>query len=147
MRFWDSSAVVPLLVPEATSLSLTSLYDDDPVVIAWWATDVECVSAVARAQRQGKLTSALSAAALTRLDALRRGWHEVEPGEEVRETAKRFLRVHDLRAGDALQLAAAFFAAEARSSTLEFVALDDRLLAAARREGFPTARIVTRPRR
>ena len=51
---------------------------------------------------------------------------------------KRLLSVHDLRAADALQLAAAFFVAEARPSTLEFVCLDDPPLAAARREGFTT---------
>jgi hypothetical protein len=72
---------------------------------------------------------------------VRAGWHEVEPGDDVRESAKRFLRVHDLRAADALQFAAAFFAAEARPATLEFVTLDDRLLEAARREGFPTTQI------
>jgi predicted nucleic acid-binding protein len=62
------------------------------------------------------------------------------PGEELRESAKRLLRVHDLRTADALQLAAAVFIAKARPSTLEFVSLDDRLLAAARREGFLTTK-------
>jgi uncharacterized protein len=70
---------------------------------------------------------------------LRAAWHEVEPSDEVRESAKRLLRVHDLRTAEALQLAAAFYVAEARPSTLEFVSLDERLMAAARREGFVTA--------
>jgi uncharacterized protein len=48
----------------------------------------------------------------------------------------RFLRVHPLRTSDALQLAAAFVAAERRPSSLEVVTLDDRLAAAARKEGF-----------
>jgi hypothetical protein len=46
------------------------------------------------------------------------------------------LRVHPLRAADALQLAAAFIAAERRPSSLELVTLDDRLAVAARKEGF-----------
>jgi hypothetical protein len=46
------------------------------------------------------------------------------------------LRVHPLRAADALQLAAAFVAAERRPSSLEIVTLDQRLAAAARKEGF-----------
>ena len=71
-----------------------------------------------------------------RLTALHAGWHEVEPNQEVRESAKRFLRVHDLRTADALQLAAAFFVAEAHPATLEFISLDERLLSAANREGF-----------
>ncbi len=48
----------------------------------------------------------------------------------------RFLRVHPLRAADALQLAAAFVLADRRPSTLELVTLDDRLAVAARKEGF-----------
>jgi len=47
---------------------------------------------------------------------------------------------NDLRSADALQLAAAVFVAEAGPSTLEFVSLDDRLLTAARREGFSTTK-------
>ena len=61
---------------------------------------------------------------------------EIEPSDEVRETARRFLRVHPLRAADALQLAAAFVAAERRPSTLALVTLDNRLRAAAGKEGF-----------
>ena len=140
MKFWDSSAVVPLLVPEAMSRSLRQLYEADPVMFAWWATEIECTSAIARRQRLGQLREDVVTEGLVRFSALSAGWHEVEPGEEVRESAKRLLRVHDLLTADALQLAAAFFVAEARPSTLEFVSLDDRLLAAARREGFSTTR-------
>ena len=137
MKFWDSSAIVPLLVPEVMSRPLQRLYAADPVMFACWATEIECTSALARRQRLGELRDDVVTQAFVRLGALRAGWHEVEPGEEVRESAKRLLRVHDLRTADALQLAAAFFAAEARPPTLEFVTLDDRLLGAARREGFP----------
>jgi predicted nucleic acid-binding protein len=140
VKFWDGSAVVPLLVPEVVSGSVQRLYADDPVIAAWWATEIECTSAIARRQRLGQLPEDVAAEGFVRLKALREGWHEVEPGEELRESAKRLLRVHDLRTADALQLAAAFYVAEARPSTLEFVSLDDRLLAAARREGFPTTK-------
>jgi predicted nucleic acid-binding protein len=74
--------------------------------------------------------------ALQRLRQLTAGWHEVDPSDEIRETAARFLRVHPLRAADALQLAAAFAAAERRPASLEIVTLDDRLANAARKEGF-----------
>ena len=140
MRFWDSSAVVPLLVLEVMSGSVQKLYEDDPVMAAWWATEIECTSAIARRQRLGQLSEDVAVEGFVRLKALREGWHEVEPGEELRESAKRLLRVHDLRTADALQLAAAVYVAEARPSTLEFVSLDDRLLAAARREGFSTTK-------
>jgi predicted nucleic acid-binding protein len=140
MKFWDSSAVIPLLVPEVMSDQTQKLFGSDPVMIVWWATEIECTSAIARRQRQVQLAEELAMDAFRRLSALQAGWHEVEPSDEIRESAKRFLRVHDLRTADALQLAAAFFVAEARPSTLEFVSMDERLLAAARREGFFTTR-------
>jgi uncharacterized protein len=139
VKFWDSSALVSLLVPEAMSRRLQGLYGADPAMLVWWMTEIECTSAIARRQRQGALSEEATAEAFARLDGLRASWHEVEPSEDVREAAKRFLRVHDLRSADALQLAAAFFAAESRPSTLVFVSLDDWLLSAARREGFLTA--------
>src|SRR6266446_6573549 len=132
MKFWDSSAVIPLLVPESMSGSTQELFKADPVIVAWWATGIECTSAIARRHRLGQFPEELAEEAFRRLRALRAGWHEVEPSDEIREGAKRLLRVHDLRTADALQLAAAFFAAEARPSTLEFACLDERLLMAAR---------------
>jgi hypothetical protein len=133
VKFWDSSA-------ERLTPSVRRLYAHDPVMFAWWATEIECTSALARRQRLGQLREDIVAEAVARLSALRAAWHEVEPGEDVRESAERLVRVHDLRTADALQLAAAVFAAEARPSTLEFVSLDDRLLTAARRDGFSTTR-------
>ena len=60
----------------------------------------------------------------------------MQPTDPLRDDARRLLRVHDLRAADALHLAAAFAAAEGRPPTLDFVCLDERLAAAAEREGF-----------
>ena len=60
----------------------------------------------------------------------------IDPSDVIRETATRFLRVHPLRAADALQLAAAFAAAERRPASLEIVTLDDRLADVAGKEGF-----------
>jgi predicted nucleic acid-binding protein len=80
--------------------------------------------------------------AFDRLKQLADGWHEIEPSEIVRENALKFLRVHPLRAPDALQLAAAFLAAERRPSSLEVVTLDERLADAARKEGFELIDVV-----
>jgi len=74
--------------------------------------------------------------AFQRLRLIADAWHEVEPSELVRENAVRFLRVHSLRAADALQLAAAFVAAERRPTSLQVVTLDERLADAMRKEGF-----------
>jgi predicted nucleic acid-binding protein len=138
VRYWDSSALVPLLVAQPASGPLEKLFRADPEAVAWWGSEVECASALARLERENRLTTRAAGDAFQRLDQLARGWHTVEPLDRARETARRLLRTHDLRAADALQLAAALLASEGRPSTLEFVSLDRRLLVAAGREGFPT---------
>ena len=137
MRFWDSSAVVPLLVVEAASARALDEFERDPEIVVWWATEVECVSALARLERDGSLAGSSTSGALGRLDALARAWREVQPIVRVRQTAVRLLRVHPLRGADAFQLAAARVAAEDQPATLPFLTLDDRLALAAEREGFP----------
>lgn len=136
MRYWDSSAIVPLLVGAPTTEAMQAIAQDDPVMLVWWGTEVECVSAIARLERQDDLSSAATLVALERLDELAEGWSEVQPVEAARRAARRLLRVHSLRAADALQLAAAVVAAEGQPASLEIITLDDRLTEAARREGF-----------
>lgn len=136
MKFWDASALVPLLLAEATSRQLQSLIANDPIMFVWWRSPIECVSALARREREGVLEAQIVQLALSRLERLAAAWHEVDPSDEIRETAARLLRVHPLRAADALQLAAAFMAAERRPASLAIVTLDSRLAEAARKEGF-----------
>ena len=136
MRFWDASAIVPLLVMEPTTETMQAIVAQDPAMLVWWATEVECASALARVEREGALEASAATAAFDRLKQLAGVWHEIDPSDAVREAAVRFLRVHPLRTPDALQLAAAFVVAERRPSSLEVVTLDDRLAAAARKEGF-----------
>jgi predicted nucleic acid-binding protein len=136
MKFWDSSAIVPLLLAEAATPTVQAIAAKDSSILVWWATEVECASALARLEREGGIDATGAAHAFERMAQLADGWYEVDPSDGVREAAVRFLRVHQLRAADALQLAAAFVAAERRPSTLELVTLDERLAAAARKEGF-----------
>ena len=136
MKFWDASALVPLLVAEPTTKALQALAGRDREALVWWGSHLECVSALARREREGALDRGTTTQAFARLKRLADEWHEIEPGELVRESAARFLRVHPLRAADALQLAAAFVAAERRPTSLQLVTLDDRLADAARKEGF-----------
>ena len=136
MRFWDASAIVPLLIMEPTTETMQAIVAQDPAMLVWWATEVECASALARLEREGALEASAATAAFDRLKQLAGVWHEIDPSDAVREAAVRFLRVHPLRTADALQLAAAFVVAERRPSSLEVVTLDDRLAAAANKEGF-----------
>lgn len=147
MRFWDSSAVVPLLVDEPASVAAHAEHARDADIAAWWGTEVECVSALSRLEREGLLASGSLVDAIRRLDGLAAAWQEVQPISRVRKTAIRMLRVHSLRAADALQLAAAMVAAEDNPATLPFVTFDDRLGEAAEREGFVVVRPSTGSRR
>lgn len=136
MKFWDSSAVVALLIDEPAHRSARSLLENDPSMIAWWATPIECVSAIARRERDQSMTPAEASDAISQLQALSREWSEVLATDAVRNIAQRVLRVHSLRAADSQQLAAAIVAAEGEPQMLEFVSLDARLNESALKEGF-----------
>lgn len=136
MKYWDSSALVPLCVDEASSPRMHEIYRLDPIIVTWWGSEIECVSALARLERENALTSDMISAAIARLRSLGAAWHEVQPTRSLRDTALRLLRVHPLRGADAVQLASAVIAADREPATLEIVSLDNRLAAAARREGF-----------
>jgi predicted nucleic acid-binding protein len=127
---------VPLLVAEPTSGVVESVLAQDPLMLVWWATEVECASAIARLEREDRMSEKAILLALRRLDALAPHWHEVQPVQSIRATARRLLRTHGLRAADALQLAAAIIATEGNPASLDVVTHDDRLTDAARREGF-----------
>lgn len=136
MRFWDSSAVVPLLVEEPTSRACRALLRADPRVVVWFSTRTECVSALRRQVRDRTLSEAEARRGEDRLEKHARHWHEVEPLSALRDTAERLVRVHPLAAADALQLAAALAWADQRMRGRQFVVLDATLAAAAGREGF-----------
>ena len=141
MKFWDSSAIVPLLIAEVSTPRLQALAAEEPAMLVWWGSEVECASALARLEREAAIDASAIIAAFSRLGQLKAVWYEINPTDAVRETAARFLRVHPLRAADALQLAAAFAAAEGRPGSLELITLDDRLCLAARKEGFAVVEI------
>jgi len=134
--FWDSSAIVPLLFPEAHSAALTTLVAEDKEVTIWWATPLECQSATHRRHRESPLRPAALATATERLRAIVELADTVSPTDEVRRRAARLVAVHPLRAADALQLAAALLWCEEQPHNEAFVSLDSRLRDAARNEGF-----------
>ena len=136
MRYWDASAIVPLLVHESRTKDSRAALAEDSGIVTWWGTRIECTSAVARLERAASLTPSQAARAIEVLRALDSAWNEILPAESVRETACRLLRVHPLRAADAMQLAAATIMTGGRNARVGFLAFDERLREAASREGF-----------
>jgi uncharacterized protein len=134
--FWDTSAVVPLIVDEPATAIARAEVERDPSMIVWWATTIECLSAIARREFDRTLSRRSAEQAREALSLLAAAWTEVLAGEEVREHAGRLLLRHRLRSADALQLGAALTWARGRPLQHRIAALDERLAAAARAEGF-----------
>jgi predicted nucleic acid-binding protein len=137
--FWDSSALVPILLPESRSEALTSLLVTDKEAVMWWATPLELQSALYRRHRDSPLPSPMMRQAVERLRAFVEHADTVSPTDDLRHRAGRLVAVHPLRAADALQLAAALVWCEDQPQTETFVSLDERLRAAATKEGFAVA--------
>ena len=136
MRFWDTSALVPLFIAERESGAAVKRLREDPEVVVWTLARLELLAALSRRGRDEP--TAARQLALVRwhfLEAWER-WSEVTAADIVRRHAERIVGTHSLRASDALHIGAALVAAEHEPATLEFVTFDRRQAAAAEREGF-----------
>ena len=136
MSFWDSSALLPLSLNEPASALMRQISRAHGVPVVWWASLVECCSAMERRSRAGELQLEQKRQAERLLQQLTTAWSEVQPTHALRDRAVRLLASHNLRAADALQLAAALVWAGERPAGRIFVCLDSRLREAAHREGF-----------
>jgi len=136
VKFWDSSALVPLVVDETTTSSMRRLLASDRDVVIWMMTGVELLSALGRVGRTSQaLADLLPGVRADVMDLVTR-CATVTDVDGVRRRAERLVGVHPLAAADALQLAAAMLASGDRPETLEFVTLDQQLARAAKLEGF-----------
>lgn len=136
MRFWDTSAIMPLIAREPLSEEMRRLLEEDTGMVVWWVTRVECVSAISRRAREGSIDHEQETVVRDLLNDLSGSWAEVQPSARLRSLAEQGLIVHPLRAADALQLASALIWCESRTRRRQFVCLDERLRTAASRKGF-----------
>ena len=136
MKFWDASAIVPLVALEKETGHCRRLLAEDADIVVWFLTPVEVISALSRRLREKSLKPNEFSKAKEQLAALERAWSEVISMERVRERARRLLETHLLRAADSLQLAAALVTSEEAPEGFPFVTLDRRLGDAADKEGF-----------
>ncbi len=136
MKFWDTSAIVPLCVQEPNSATVREILVEDPSMIVWWGTRTECISALMRQVREGGFAPTDERAARHVLQTLMQTWTEMQPSEALRSTAERLLTVHPLRTADALQLAAALQWCQSLTTGQDVVTFDRQLRDASYREGF-----------
>jgi predicted nucleic acid-binding protein len=140
--FWDSSALIPLILPEIRSAALTRAFNEDRHPVIWWVAPVECHSALARVVREKRVSRDDARRAVERLRTVRSRAHEIAPSDDIRARAIHLLGVHGLRAADALQLAAALAWCEGQPGGETLACTDRRLQEAARHEGFDLHRAV-----
>lgn len=136
MKFWDSSAVIPLCIEESHTKVVRDIAKKDGAIVVWWGSLIECYSAFARLYREGFLKPPEEEQVAEVLFSLSTSWTEIEPGEDIKDIALRILRNHPLRAADSMQLAAAIVWADKNPKGHDFVCFDLKLRDAARKEGF-----------
>lgn len=83
MKFWDTSAIVPLCVQEPNSGTVREILIEDPSMVVWWGTRTECISALVRQVREGGLTPTDERTARHVLQTLMQTWTEMQPSETL----------------------------------------------------------------
>lgn len=97
---------------------------------------MEICSALARLEREGKISAQKRSKAEKRLEILEKVWTEIEPESRIKELARTFPATHGLKAADSLQLAAALVWCKEIPKNKDFVSGDTKLLKAAENVGF-----------
>lgn len=136
MNFWDSSALLPLFIREATSETMLDLQAVSREMVAWTLTAVEMASAINRLLRMDRISPEGAQTALSHWENFLPELYLIRNVDLVKLKAIRLLRLHPLKAADALQLAAALIACNDTPSGHLFITLDSQLAQAASREGF-----------
>ena len=136
LAYFDTSAVVPLIIAEPASERCAQLWDAADLVVTSALTLVEVHAALALAQRMGRIDDARRRAALAVFDERWTAMAHVAPSEAIIRTAADLTATHGLRGYDAMHCATALAV-----DTQDFVAVsgDRKLLGAWSALGIPTA--------
>lgn len=119
------------------------LLGQDPEMVVWWGTEVECVGALSVKFVTQRFGNAEVEQAVSSLADLIEAWSEVLPTDGVRVRSERLLFSRRLGAAgaalstaDAMQLAAALLWCDDDPRQAVFICQDQKLRTAARLEGF-----------
>lgn len=134
MRYFDASALVKRYVQEDGAALVRRLLRAGAVATSR-LSEVEIASALARRAREGTLPAAAHQRAVAALAHDIDAWAIVEVTPRITRDALELLRAHDLRTGDAIQLASCIYLQRGLSRRVEFIAFDEGLTHAARAEG------------
>jgi len=138
MNYWDASALVNLFVEQAHTQKYLDLHQRDARILTAWHAVPECASAFCRLHREGLLGEKELGDLLARLENQSARWFVISSGKRLEQLTLRALRIHPLRAMDAIHLASACLARGDESAPMGFFTEDGRLETAAGKEGFQT---------
>ncbi|MBA2609009.1 MAG: type II toxin-antitoxin system VapC family toxin [Actinobacteria bacterium] len=137
--YFDTSAIVPLLVMEPGSDAARRLFDSVDIVTSSRLLYAEARAALAAARRAARLDLAGLRDAVAGLEDLYASMERIEPSERIVRRAGDLAELHRLRGYDAVHLASAEAIAE---DELVLVAGDHDLIRAAAALGFATAELI-----
>jgi uncharacterized protein len=138
IAYFDTSAVVPLLIAEPGSARAASLWNGADRVVSVWLTYPETRAALAQAERFGRLTARQLRVAVTEFGSLFEEIDIVEVDDALARRAGELAEVRQLRGYDAVHLAAAD---RVRDPNVVVIAGDGALLDAATAEGMTVAEL------
>jgi len=138
IAYFDTSAVVPLLIAEPGSARAASLWDGADRVVCVRLVYPETRAALAQAQRLGRLTARQLRDVVTEFDAVFAEIDLVEVDDALARRAGELAEVHRLRGYDAVHLAAAD---RIRDPDVVVIAGDRALLDAATAEAMTVAEL------
>ena len=139
MRYFDTSFLVPLILPEATSDPIARFFEDLPaedLAVSQW-TRVEFASMLAREVRMDNLDAEAAREASSRFEAMvKESFIVLLPDRDDFDRAREWLSRFEtgLRAGDALHLAIAN-----NRGAVAIHCLDKVMIAAGMTLGLPTS--------
>lgn len=135
MKFWDTSALVPLVTREVRTPDVQRLLSQDGNVAVSFITPVELTSTMWRRGRRW-IDQVAFRRSLFKIAELEANWTTVDEHELVLKLARQLVTQYVLRTGDAIQLATAMIFVDGHPEDLPFVSLDNDLRRAATSERF-----------
>ena len=132
IAYFDTSALVPLVISEPTSSAAARIWDAAGRVVATPLVYVEAHAALAQAQRLGRLTRTQLRRGLKALESLDQQLDRIELTHALIRFAGGIAERHALRAYDAVHLAGAL---SVNGPEVVFATGDQRLATAARAAG------------
>lgn len=134
--YFDTSAIIPLIIDEPSSESCKRLWNEATRVVSVRLLYAEARAALARAHRLGRLTMRGLTSAVGLLDALTQEVDSIEISDSLVRRAGALAEEQELRGYDAVHMAAAQVIADADTV---FASGDQQLIAAANSLGLAVA--------